>query len=46
MDIELKPSINGKDCIANGMHEGVEIACDECDYYLQCFPEENISEIT
>lgn len=39
MDIELNPSPNGKDCLANGQHEGIEISCDECNFFLQCFPE-------
>ena len=25
-------------CLGNGKH-GVECCCDECDYYLSCFPE-------
>lgn len=36
----LTPSLGGKDCKCNGKHEGVEIQCDECDYFLICFPEE------
>ena len=38
-DIQLTPSPNGEDCLGNGEHEGVEIQCDECDYYLECFPD-------
>lgn len=39
MEMELTPSPNGEKCIANGQHEGVEIACDECDFFLECFPD-------
>lgn len=35
------PSLDGKDCLGNGEHEEIEIQCDECDYYLICFPNEN-----
>ena len=27
-------------CQGNGKHPRYEICCDECDYYLECFPEE------
>ena len=26
-------------CQGNGEHPGFECCCDECDYYLACFPE-------
>ena len=35
----LTPSYHGKDCLGNGEHTGFECQCDECDYYLICFPE-------
>ncbi len=35
----LTPSLGGKDCKCNGKHKGIEIQCDECCYYLICFPE-------
>ena len=35
----LTPSYHGKDCRHNGEHEGFELACDECDFYLECFPD-------
>lgn len=37
--IMLQPSCHGKDCPGNGEHPGVECCCDECDYFLDCFPE-------
>lgn len=37
-DIELNPSLGGKDCKGNGEHEGIECQCDECDYLMECFP--------
>ena len=39
-DVTLKPSLDGKECLGNGTHDGIEIQCDECDYYLECFPQE------
>ena len=37
------PSNGGKDCLGNGEHTDkngnlIECCCDECDYYLKCFP--------
>lgn len=43
-DIELTPSPNGEKCLGNGEHEGVEIQCDECDYFLECFPQKGAAE--
>ena len=37
---ELTPSPKGERCLGNGEHEGIECCCDECDYYLECFPDE------
>lgn len=28
-----------KTCEGNGSHEGYEICCDECNWFLACFPE-------
>ena len=36
-DIELNPSLGGKDCKGNGEHEGIECQCDECDYLMECY---------
>lgn len=41
----LTPGNNGDDCLGNGEHidkngKPVPWCCDECDYYLECFPEE------
>jgi len=36
-DVELTPG-NAKGCLGNG-EQGFECCCDECDYYLLCFPE-------
>lgn len=33
------PSHHGELCPSNGEHQGIECRCDECDYYLDCFPE-------
>ena len=35
---ELKPG-EPENCQGNGEHPGFEICCDECDYFLKCFPE-------
>lgn len=37
--IELTPSPHGELCKGNGEHEGIECCCDECDFYLECYPE-------
>lgn len=37
--ITLTPSPYGRDCKGNGEWPGVECCCDECDYYLVCFPD-------
>lgn len=36
--IEVTPSPNGEMCIGNGLNENVECMCDECEHYLECFP--------
>lgn len=38
-DIILTPSPGGRDCIGNGEHESIEIQCDECNYFFECFPD-------
>ncbi len=38
-DITLKPSLGGKECLGNGTHDDIEIQCDECNYYQECFPQ-------
>ena len=35
----LTPSFHGELCRHNGENPDYEIACDECDYYLMCFPD-------
>lgn len=35
----LIPSYHGEDCPGNGDHPGIGCQCDECDYYLECFPD-------
>lgn len=36
---QLTPSPNGEKCIGNGQNKDVECMCDECDYFLECYPE-------
>lgn len=36
--IELTPSRQGRKCKGNG-EQGYECCCDECDYFLKCFPQ-------
>ena len=33
---KLSPGVP-QECQGNGEHEGFEICCDECDYFLLCF---------
>ena len=40
----LKPGFLGKDCPGNGMQPGVECCCDECDHFLVCFCEWNLTD--
>lgn len=35
----LTPSYHGELCRHNGENPDYEIACDECDDYLICFPD-------
>ena len=37
--IVLTPGPHGMDCQGNGDHPEYECCCDECDYYLHCFPD-------
>ena len=39
---QLTPSYHGKECLGNGEWPGYECQCDECDFYLACFPIEEI----
>lgn len=36
---KLTPSFHGRECLGNGEWPGYECCCDECDYYLACFPD-------
>lgn len=38
-NIQLIPSPNGEKCIGNGKNKDVECMCDECDHFLECYPE-------
>ena len=40
----LTPSPQGKDCLGNGENEKYECCCDECDYFLYCFPQFDLFE--
>lgn len=37
--VELTPSPAGRECLGNGMWPGYECQCDNCENYLECFPE-------
>ena len=37
--ILLTPSFHGEECTGNGYNPGYECCCDECDFYLLCFPD-------
>lgn len=34
----LTPSFHGKDCLGNGEHPDYELCCDNCNWFLECFP--------
>lgn len=40
--IPLTPSRQGKYCLGNGDNPEYECCCDDCDYYLYCFPQYNL----
>lgn len=40
--IKITPSYHGKDCLGNGEHPGYECCCDNCEHFLNCYPEENV----
>ena len=40
---ELSPSENGEDCLGNGNHVGIEICCDQCDFFELCYNIETFS---
>ena len=42
--ILLTPSPEGSNCLGNGEVDGYECCCDNCDFYLYCFPIENKKE--
>ena len=35
---ELRPG-DPRNCQGNGQHPDYECCCDECDHYIDCFPE-------
>ena len=35
----LTPSFHGEKCAGNGEYPGIECCCDECNFYLVCFPD-------
>lgn len=37
--LELKPS-NPEECPGNGKHPVFECRCENCDFFLDCFPAE------
>ena len=36
---QLTPSRQGKRCLGNGEHPEYECCCENCNYYLRCFPQ-------
>lgn len=41
----ITPSYHGSKCRHNGDNPDYEAACDECDFYLACFPDwEDLTE--
>jgi len=46
-DPPLIPGNGGENCPGNGEHrdkngEWIDCCCDECDYFLDCFPQYDI----
>ncbi|MBE6805177.1 MAG: hypothetical protein E7526_01440 [Ruminococcaceae bacterium] len=39
--VPLTPSWHGRKCLGNGENPDYDCLCDECNYYLYCFPEFN-----
>lgn len=39
LTIPMNPSHHGEECPYNGESFGFECCCDECDYYLICYPD-------
>lgn len=37
--IRPKPSHHGEECFYNGEHTDFECRCDNCPFYLDCFPD-------
>lgn len=35
----LTPGEEGKFCLGNGLHRGIECCCEECDYARCCLPD-------
>ena len=42
--ILLTPSLNGAVCLGNGKHKGIDIRCDECNFFSRCFPNGEAAE--
>lgn len=36
---KLTPSYHGEHCLGSGEYAGHECCCDECDHFLNCFPD-------
>lgn len=41
--IHLTPSWQGKKCAGNGTNGQLECACDECDFFLKCYPQFDVN---
>ena len=37
--VPLTPSRQGRKCLGNGENPDYDCLCDECNYYLYCFPQ-------
>lgn len=42
--VKLTPGNQGKDCMGNGKHSGIECCCDECDYAQCCLADFNMRQ--
>ncbi len=34
-----RPNVHGKYCPSSGDNKGIECRCDNCDFFLNCFPD-------
>ena len=38
-DPPISPSLQGRNCLGSGRHNGYECLCNECNHFLFCYPQ-------